>query len=115
MTGEVLHDLPPAAAVGGGRAEIDTSAPFESVREAVDRFGGSAAWSSHLVRRIFAHHKVNLTSSPPLSLPRQILARITFLVQQTCGAADISLLRRVIRPYCRAHALCITVPCCTFC
>ncbi|XP_037483529.1 WEB family protein At2g38370-like [Triticum dicoccoides] len=43
--------------VGGGRAEIDTSAPFESVREAVDRFGGSAAWSSHLVNRIFAHHK----------------------------------------------------------
>lgn len=54
MNGE---DLAPAAVACGGRAEIDTSAPFESVREAVDRFGGSAAWSSHLVNRIFAHHK----------------------------------------------------------
>lgn len=59
--------LNPDSDLSNGRTEIDTSAPFESVREAATRFGGFGFWRpSH--NKLPEASQVSLPVSPSLAV-----------------------------------------------
>ncbi|KAL0303949.1 UNVERIFIED_CONTAM: WEB family protein [Sesamum radiatum] len=64
------------------RVEIDTSPPFDSVKEAVDRFGGSGPWIPAHLLRLAAHHNDVVFDAEKMEEQRVQLERDLIMKEQ---------------------------------